>query len=146
MARVKGLDANNGVRVGLRLCRKNGADGEVIDRQVLGYGKLGGVVSGEAKDGFGTDNLAGCGGGKVGLADVEAQTEKGGVVGPIIENDISFSLCAGFERFNEVAGEVRFVADLDPGRTTIDSSLKDALQRMAVEMTGIQDWIEKHYS
>lgn len=143
---MEGLEANDGVGVDLGPGGEDGADSEVVDRKLLGGGKLCGVVGREAEDGIGADDLAGGSGGEVGLADVEAEAEEGGVVGTVIENEISFAFSAGLEGFEEVPGEVGFVADLDPGGSPVDGSFEDILQRMAVELSRIQNWIERHYS
>jgi hypothetical protein len=104
------------------------------------------VVGRKAKNRVRADDLAGGGSAEVCLANVEAEAEEGSVIRSVIENEISFTFRAGFEGFEEVPGEVCFVADLDPGGTTIHCCREDVLQRMAVEVGGIQNWIKSHYS
>jgi len=97
VARLEGLDADDRVRVGLGPGGEDGADGEIVDGEVLGGSELGGVVGGEAEDGLGTYDGSGVCGREVRLADMKTEAEEGGVVCPVIENEISFSLSASFE-------------------------------------------------
>jgi hypothetical protein len=142
---VEGLEADDRVGVGLRLGGEEGADGEVVDGEGLGGGELAGVVGGEADQRCRAQDGAGFDGGKVGLAEVEAEAKKGSVVGPVIENEISFSLRAGLEGCYEVSREVAFVADLNPMGSAVEGSLETIDEIVPVQVSRVEDRVE-HYS
>jgi hypothetical protein len=145
MSGDEGLEAYHWVGVELRLGGVDGADGEVVDGEILRGGELCGVVSGVPEEGVGADDGAGFCGWQVGLTDVKAEAEEGGVVGAVIENEISFAFSAGFEGLDEVPCELAFMANLDPVGTTVYRGLKAVCETVAVEVGGIEDWVE-HYS
>jgi hypothetical protein len=142
MAGDEGLEADDRIGVELRACLEDRADGEVVDWQTLGGGKLGVGVGGVTEECVGANDGASFGRWEVGLTDVEAKAEEGCIVRPVIENEISFAFSAFFQNDEEVAGELRFVADLNPVRSTIDGGFKDINQRMSVQVRRVENRVE----
>ncbi len=143
---MEGSDTDNRVRIGFGLGLINRPDGQVIDRQRLSGGQLGGRMSREAEAGMGADDAACFDRRQVILTDVKPQAEQRRVIGAIVQDEIGLDLRAGLEGGNEVAGEITLMPDLNPGSAAIDGGLKDILERMVMKLRGVEDRVKRHYS
>jgi len=59
------------------------------------------------------------------LTNVEAEAEEDCIVGPVIENEISFSFSASFEGRDKLTCIFTLMANLDPGGSTIHGGSED---------------------
>lgn len=146
MAGLEWFQWNNRVRIFLGTGRVDGSNRQIIDGKLLRGSQLGNRMGRESQPRPSADDGPGLRRTQVVLPDMQSEAEQGCMVCPVVENEILLSFGAGGQGLKEWTVEGAFVPDLNPIGATVDSSLQDVLKRMTVEVGGIQDWIERHYS